>query len=77
MQIITPAQINRILDVTDRLGLHREGVTVPLDLHAEGSAAVNVKGKLEVRAPERDFDRWIDGLPSAIGALDTSRVKRA
>jgi hypothetical protein len=75
---IGPREIARVLEVTDALGLHREGVRVPLD--TADPAVVEVQaGKLVVIAPAvGDFEAFIAGLASVIRATPgVERVKRA
>lgn len=74
---IGPKEIGRVLEVTDRLGLHREGVRVPLDTEGKGRVSVE-NGKLVVVAPqEGDFDAFVAALEAAIRATPgVERVKR-
>lgn len=72
-----PAEIHRILSVTDSLGLHRESVRIPLWNEGAGAARV-VGSKLEIVAPgEGDFEMWFSELPKRLRELDLSRVRRA
>lgn len=67
----------RILAATDALGLHREGVMVPLWTEKGGKLEVR-GGKLRITAPsDGDFDAWVAALPDRIRALDLSSLKRA
>lgn len=78
MQPITPRQVQQILAVTDRLGLHREAVAIPLGREGAGSLAVTTRRKVEIVAPEGPgFEEWLAGLPGAIGRLDLTGVMRA
>jgi hypothetical protein len=75
--VFGPKDMGRILEVVDALGIHREAVMIPLAPEGEGVARVS-GGKLEIRRPETgDFDAWLEALPDAIRALDTSGLKRA
>lgn len=77
MQPITPRQVQQILAATDRLGLHREAVIIPLGREGGGRLTVTPRGKLEIVAPEGPgFDDWLAGLPAAIGRLDLTGVLR-
>jgi hypothetical protein len=77
MDSFGPAQIMRILAVTDGLGFHREAVAIPL--WTRGKGEIRIRGqKLEITAPdEGDFDTWLAGLPGLLQAMDLSVVRRA
>ena len=60
-------QINRALEVTDALGLHREAVEVSLDQRPGGSAAIQA-GKLVIHLPESDVDAFLAALPERAAA---------
>lgn len=72
-----PAEVMRILAVTDALGIHREAVRVPLDNQGAGAVRLVREGRMiEIVAPaEGDFDAWVAALPTQIRELDLSRVK--
>ena len=76
MQPITPAQIRRILEITDSLGIHREAVVIPLA--REGTGAIDRDGaKLVITAPEGDaFEGWLNGLGDTLGLADLEGVLR-
>jgi hypothetical protein len=67
----------RILGVTDALGFHREAIKIPL--WTKGKGEILVKGqRMEISAPaEGDFESWISSLPSLLGSMDLSAVRRA
>lgn len=77
MEIVTAQQMNRILEVSDSLSIHREAVVVPLG--PEGTGSVRLSGnKIEITVPsEGDFETWIAGLPKQIARLDLSGVRKA
>ena len=75
---MTPALVRRILEITDRLGLHREAVVIPLAREGAGNLVVTPRRKLEITAPEgADLEAWLAGLPARIEALDLAGVMRA
>ena len=77
MDAVGPPEINRILTVTDGLGIHREAVRIPLGTSGAGSVAVN-SGRVDIVAPEDgSFEDWLKALADQIGGLDLSAVKRA
>jgi hypothetical protein len=77
MNVVTPAQMGRILAVVDSMSIHREAVVVPLG--PEGRGGVRLVGnKIEVTVPEEgDFEAWLRGLAATIAALDLTHVRRA
>jgi hypothetical protein len=71
MQPIRPAEVRRILEVTDALGIHRESVVIPLAREAEGGVRRVPGPKLEITAPEGEgFDAWLAGLPIVLAGVD-------
>ncbi len=77
MNAVGPKEINRILAVTDEIGIHREAVQIPLG--TEGVGQVTLAGTIvEIVAPaQRDFEAWVMGLGDWIRSLDLSGVKKA
>jgi len=67
----------RILAVTDSLGFHREAVKIPL--WTKGKGEILVQGqRLQISAPaEGDFESWLQALPSLLGRMDLSAVRRS
>lgn len=60
-------QISRILEVTDALGLNREGVEIPLSPESPGVVRRLTNGKLEIIVDaEQSFDQWLTLLPTHI-----------
>ena len=78
MEPITPRQVQQILAVTDRLGLHREAVVIPLGREGAGGLVVTPRRKLEITAPEGPgFEEWLARLPDQVARLDLAGVLRA
>jgi hypothetical protein len=75
---IKPAEIRLILEATDRLGVHREGVVISLAREGAGRVALAAGGaKLEITAPaELPVSDWLQDLPELVASLDISRVKK-
>jgi len=69
MHMITQEAMERIFAVTDRLGIHRESVVVPLGTRPEGRVRRRPDGKLELTAGGADFDAWIAGLEAQLKRL--------
>ncbi len=63
------AQITRILEVTDSLGLNREWIEVPLSPERPGVVRTLPNGKLEIVVDaDQPFDEWLAGLADRIRA---------
>jgi hypothetical protein len=63
-------QITQILELTDRLGLNREWVEIPLSAETPGVVRKLQNGKLEiVVAADQPFDEWLDSLEPKIAAV--------
>lgn len=66
------AEITRIFEVTDALGVHREHLVIPLGT-GRGRVRRLPSGKLEVTVDaEAPFDEWLAGLPALIRAAQAS-----
>jgi hypothetical protein len=60
-------QISKILEVTDALGLNREGVEIPLSTGTPGLVRRLSNGTLEIIVDaEQPFDQWLTVLPEKI-----------
>ena len=77
MQVLGPADIRRILEVTDALGIHREAVRVPLSRRATGSVRVTAAAEIEIVAPAGDLGAWLGTLPATLRSLDLQAVRRS
>jgi hypothetical protein len=61
-------EINRIFEVIDGLGIHREQVVIPLGT-GQGRVRRLPSGKLEIIVDaETPFEQWVEGLPGLIRA---------
>ena len=61
-------EINRIFEVIDALGIHREHVVIPLGT-GKGRVRRMPSGKLEITVDaEVPFEEWVAGLPALIQA---------
>jgi hypothetical protein len=66
-------QISQILEVTDRLGLNREWVEIPLSTGTPGLVRRLANGKLEIVVDgEQPFDQWLTLLPAKIQQVQRS-----
>jgi hypothetical protein len=67
MDVVSFAQISRILELTDSLGVDREWVEIPLSPERPGIVRRLPNGKLEIIVDAgRPFEEWLASLPSQI-----------
>ncbi|MGQ0810348.1 MAG: hypothetical protein ACT4OO_03885 [Nitrospiraceae bacterium] len=67
LQVVSFMQISRILELTDRLGLNREWVEIPLSPSSPGTVRKLQNGKLEIVVDaDQSFDQWLDSLEAQI-----------
>jgi hypothetical protein len=67
LQAVSFAQINRILELTDQLGLNREWVEIPLSPEQPGLVRRLSNGKLEIIVDAvQPFEEWLSSLPRLI-----------
>lgn len=59
---VTIAEINRIFEITDRMGIHRENLVIPLMPRHPGRVRRMPNGKLELVVDGEDFAAWLAGL---------------
>lgn len=69
LEMVSQREMERIFEVTDRVGIHREAVVVPLAARKPGRVRRRPDGKLELVADAADFDGWIAGLEAALRGL--------
>jgi len=66
------AQIERIFEILDRLGISREAVVIPLRPQGTGSLRMLENGTLEIVVPDTiPFDDWYASLEDGIQKLKT------
>lgn len=68
LQAVTLKEIQAVFDVTDRLGIHREALVIPLAPRHPGRVRRLPNGKLEI-VVDADFASWIAGLEAEIRKL--------
>jgi hypothetical protein len=67
MDVVSFAQISRILELTDSLGLNREWVEIPLSSERPGRVGRLPNGKLEIVVDaDRPFEEWLASLATQI-----------
>ena len=68
LEAVGIAEINKIFEVTDALGIHREAVVIPLGT-GTGRVRLLLNGKLEIVVDaQTPLDDWLKGLPELIKA---------
>ena len=66
-------QISRILELTDRLGLDREWVEIPLTPESPGAVRKLPNGKLEIVVDSvQPFDQWLATLDAQIKQVNSA-----
>jgi len=69
LEAVTLREIHRIFEVTDRLGIHREQLVIPLAPRHPGRVRRMPGGKLEIVVEkEGDFEAWLAVLEAAVRA---------
>jgi hypothetical protein len=67
LEAVTLREIQRIFEITDRLGIHREQLVIPLGPRHPGRVRRMPNGKLEIVVEkEGDFEAWLATLEAAI-----------
>ena len=73
MGAVSFKQIGQILELTDRLGLNREWVEIPLSPASPGLVRKLPNGKIEIVVDaDQPFDQWLAGLETRIKQLGGS-----
>lgn len=68
--MVSQREMERIFEVTDRLGIHRESVVVPLAPRRPGRVRRRPDGKLELVADAEDFEGWLGRLEAELRAVE-------
>jgi hypothetical protein len=70
LDAVTIREIHRIFEITDRLGIHRESLVIPLGPRHPGRVRKMPNGKIEIVVEsEGSFDEWIAGLEEMLKPL--------
>jgi len=68
------AEMNRILEIVDSLGISREAVRIPLAPSGAGSVEKLAPGLARIVAPaDRPLEEWLPALRDALRELDLPR----
>lgn len=69
MNVVTPQQVGRVLQVIDEMGVHREAVRIPLETVPGGSITIDGdQAVIEIPA-DVDLEDWVKDLPERLRAL--------
>jgi hypothetical protein len=69
MQQVGMAEIQKIFEITDPMGIHRESLMIPLGPKNPGSVKRKPNGKFEIVVDaSMDFETWLGGLAEALRA---------
>ena len=64
---VTLKEIQRVFEITDRMGIHRESLVIPLAPRHPGRVRKMPGGKIEIVVDsEAEFETWIAGLESEL-----------
>jgi hypothetical protein len=67
LQAVSFKQISRILELTDRMGINREWVEIPLTPESPGAVRKLQNGKLEIVVDAvQPFEQWLATLDAQI-----------
>ncbi len=67
MQQVGMAEIQKIFEITDPMGIHRESLMIPLGPKNPGSVKRKPNGKFEIVVDSSmDFEVWLKGLAEAL-----------
>lgn len=70
VEAVTLREIERIFEVTDRLGIHREQLVIPLAPRHPGRVRRMPNGKIEIVVESQGlFDDWVAGLEAELRRL--------
>ena len=71
LQAVTLKEIQAIFEVTDRMGIHREALVIPLAPRHPGRVRRLPNGKLEIVVDaEADFASWLAALSAELRKLE-------
>jgi hypothetical protein len=67
VEAVTLREIGKIFEVTDRLGIHREQLVIPLAPRHPGRVRRMPTGKIEIVVEsEGSFEDWVGGLEAEL-----------
>lgn len=70
LKVVTMKEIERIFEIIDRIGIHREAVVIPLRPATPGSVRRMPNGKYEILVEgDRSLDDWLPELETRLVEL--------
>ena len=67
LQEVTLKEIQRVFEITDPMGIHRERLVIPLAPRHPGRVRPMPGGKIEIVVDsEADLETWLSGLEAEI-----------
>jgi hypothetical protein len=67
---VTLSEIERIFEITDRLGVHRESLVIPLAPRHPGRVRRMPNGKIEIVVEAEDpFESWLGDLEAELSKV--------
>ena len=70
LEAVTMREIERVFEVTDRLGIHRERLVIPLRPGRPGRVRALPGGKLEIVVEAAELESWLAGLEDELRRVD-------
>jgi hypothetical protein len=71
LEAVTLAEIEKIFEVTDRMGIHREQLVIPLRPRAPGGVRRLPNGKIEIVVDaQAELGAWLAGLEALLRGLE-------
>jgi hypothetical protein len=71
LEIVTQREMERIFEITDGLGIHRESVIVPLAPRRPGRVRRTAAGKIEIVADAENFEAFVTALAGELQKLQS------
>ncbi len=70
VEAVTIREIERIFEVTDGMGIHREALAIPLRPGRPGAVRRLPDGKFQIVVDaDMDFDEWLAGLAERLRSV--------
>lgn len=67
LDAVTLREIQRIFEITDPMGIHRESLVIPLAPRHPGRVRKMPNGKIEIVVDgQADFEQWLAELPAEL-----------
>jgi hypothetical protein len=71
LEAVTLAEIEKIFEITDRMGIHREQLVIPLRPRDPGGVRRLPNGKIEIVVDaQAELGGWLAGLEARLRGLE-------